>query len=382
VGGASVLALLSGSSAAFAQQKQPTPAQMAASANPADLRSRSGMVKPGSRAELLAYLQAAADAQTVVVLDPATDVSVDKTVEVVQRLSTSQVWGVIGNGAKIRSTIQDGTPVIKYKVVVADPKNGTSSRGLLIQTLDIIGSLKDGPGLMLHAPSGMAAFYRALIRDNTTSLSGGLGALHIKGAVFELLVAGHMSENNKQHGVAIEHEGGAVVSNCMIHALNSSRNGKAGLYTESNSVDVVQGSFVNNGDSGINAPVGIRSVAFVNGENTGQFVVRVGGFANLHNCEASTDGKTIQHDVENGKAVGRPTEALVDYYAFKQYSDDLKMTGECKITPYNGATGYLARIKQASGSSSVWLEPWMDKKLIRRAADSDTLPAIRQAATN
>jgi hypothetical protein len=223
VRGASALVLLSGSSAAFAQQKHTglAPAQM-------------GLVKPTSRAELLAVLQAAADTQTVVVLDPTTDVSVDKTVEIVQRVSTSQAWGVIGNGAKIRSTVQDGTPVIKYKVVVSDPKNGTSSRGLTIQTLDIIGSLKDGPGLMLHAPSGMAAFYRAVIRDNTTSLSGGLGALHIKGAVFELLVAGHMSENNKQHGVAIEHEDGAIVSNCMIHALNSSRNGKAGLYTESN----------------------------------------------------------------------------------------------------------------------------------------------------
>jgi hypothetical protein len=58
------------------------------------------------------------------------------------------------------------------------------------------------------------------------------------------------------------------------------------------------------------------------------------------------------------------------------------MTGECKITPYNGATGYLARIKQASGSSNVWLEPWMDRKSVKRAADSDALPAIRQTMAN
>lgn len=384
VRGASALALISGSSAALAQQKPPglAPPQVGASASPADMRSKSGMVKPTSRAELQAVLQAAADAQTIAVLDPTTDVSIDRTVEVVQGISTSQLWGVIGNGAKIRSTIQDGTPVLKYRVVVRDPKNGTSCRGLMIDTLDIVGSLKDGPGLMLHAPSSMGAIYRATLRDNATSLSGGLGALHIKGAVFELLVAGHASENNKQHGVAIEHEDGAVVSNCMMHALNSSRNGKAGLYTLSNSVDVVQGSFVNNGDSGINAPTGIRSIAFINGENTGQFVIRVGGFANLHNCEASTDGKTIQHDRETGKPVGRPTEALVDYYAFHQYSDDLKMTGSCQITPYGGATGYLARIKQASGSSNVWLEPWMDRKSVKRAAETDTLPAIRQVMTN
>lgn len=366
VGGASALALFSGVSSASAA---PPGGGVAA---------RSGMARPTSRAELQAVLQAAADSQTVAVLDPATDVTVDSTVEIVQRKSTSQMWGVIGNGAKIRSAIRSQTPVLKYTVVVTDRQNGTNSRGLMIQTLDIIGSYRDGPGLMIHAPSGIGPIYRAVIRDNSTSLSGGLGALHIKGAVFELLVDGHMSENCKQHGVAIEHDGGAIVSNCMIHALNSSRNAKAGLYTTSNSVDVVQGSFVNNGECGINAPNGLRSAAFVNGENTGQFVFRVGGFANLHNCEASTDGKTFQRDGQTGMPVGLPTEALIDYSAFNQYSNDLKLTGECTITPYNGGTGYLARVRQVSGSSSVWLQPWMNKTSIRRTSAGDSLPAIRQ----
>src|SRR5437879_6387346 len=62
-------------------------------------RGRSGMARPTSRAELAALLQRAADSQTVAVLDPATDVTVDRTVEVVQRISTSRMWGVIGNGA-------------------------------------------------------------------------------------------------------------------------------------------------------------------------------------------------------------------------------------------------------------------------------------------
>lgn len=373
VGGASAIALFAGSSAVLAQQQQKNPVAADAAARP-----KAGMVKPTSRADLLAILQAAADSQTVAVLDPMTDVTVDKTVEIVKRVSTSQMWGVIGNGAKIRSAIRDRTPVLKYTVLPGERDTPAYSRGLTIQTLEIIGSLHDGPGLMLHAPSSKGTIYRAILRDNTTSTSGGLGALHIKGAVFELLVAGHASENSRQHGVALEHDGQAILSNCMIHALNSSRNTMAGLYTTSNSVDVVQGSFVNNGDSGINAPVGIRSVAFVNGENTGQFVIRVGGFANLHNCEASTDGRTIQHDGLTGKPAGVPTEALVDYSAFNQYSNDLKFTGECKVTAYNGGTGYLARVRQAAGSSSVWLEPWMDKAEIRRTQRSDRLPLIKQ----
>jgi hypothetical protein len=375
VGGASALALLSAAAPALAQQTLP-------SSTPADGerggRPRSGMARPGSRAELATLLQAAADSQTVAVLDPATDVTVDKTVEVVQRVSTSQVWGVIGNGAKIRSTIKDGTPVIKYTTAVSDLQIGTQSRGLTIQGLDITGSIKDGPCLMLHAPHAMGPIYRAILRDNTTTGSGGLGALHIKGAVFELLVAGHVSENNKQHGIAIEHDGNAIISNCMIHALNSSRNGKAGLFTRSSSVDVVQGSFINNGGCGIDAPKGLRSAAFINGENTGQFVIRVGGFADLYCCEASTDGKTIQHDPETKQPVGRPTEALVFYTGFNQFSDDLRLSGACKISGYNGGKGYLALVHQRSGSSSVWLEPWMDKESVRRTNATDTLPVIRQ----
>jgi hypothetical protein len=373
VDGASALALLSVTTPAFAQQPL-----HAGTDGEIGQRSRNGMAKPTSRAELAALLQSAADSQTLAVLDPATDIIVDRTIEVVQRVATSRVWGVQGNGAKFRSAIKDGTPVIKYSIAVSDSKTGTQSRGLMIQGLDIIGSLKDGPGLMLHAPSAVGPIYRAILRDNTTTLSGGLGALHLKGAVFELLVAGHISENNKQNGVAIEHEGGAIVSNCMIHALNSSRNGKAGLFTSADSVDVVQGSFINNGECGINAPVGLRSAAFINGENTGQFVIRVGGHANLYCCEASTDGKTIQHDLETGRVAGRPTEALVFYAGFNKYADDLILGGACKTTGYNGGKGYLALIRQDSGSSNVWLEPWMDKNSIRRTVAGDRLPVVRQ----
>lgn len=153
---------------------------------------------------------------------------------------------------------------------------------------------------------------------------------------------------------------------------------KAGLFTKAGSVDVIQGSFINNGECGINAPAGLRSAAYINGENTGQFVIRVGGFANLYCCEASTDGKTFQHDIETGQVVGRPTEALVSYAGFNQYSEDLILGGGCRMTGYNGGKGYLALVRQASGSSTVWLEPWMDKSSIRRASAGDQLPAIRQ----
>ncbi|HZP99238.1 MAG TPA: hypothetical protein VFB13_06855 [Reyranella sp.] len=340
-----------------------------------------GLARPSSRDELANLLQSAAETQTVVMLDPATNVTVDRTIEVVQRQSSSRSWGVIGNGAKIRSAITNGTPVIRYSVTVTDQSNGTQSRGLTIQGLDIAGTLKDGPGLMLHAPSGMGPIYRAVLRDNTTTMSGGLGALHIKGAVFELLIAGHMSENNKHNGVAVESEHGAIVSNCMFHGLNSSRNGEAGLLTRANSVDVIQGSFINNGACGIDAPAGLRSAAFINGENTGQFVFRIGGYANLYCCEASTDGKTIQHDMETGKPLGRPTEALVFYTGFSQLAEDLILGGGCRITGYNGGKGYLALVRQSSGRSTVWLEPWMDKQSVRHATADATLPMVRQISS-
>ena len=58
---------------------------------------------------------------------------------------------------------------------------------------------------------------------------------------------------------------------------------------------------------------------------------RIGGFANLYCCEASTDGKTIQHDMETGQPLGKPTEALVFYAGFKQYANDLVLAGGLSI---------------------------------------------------
>jgi len=72
----------------------------------ARLRYRYLDLRRPAPAELAALLQSAADSQTLAMLDPATDVAVDRTIEVTQRVATSRAWGVLGNGAKIRSTIK------------------------------------------------------------------------------------------------------------------------------------------------------------------------------------------------------------------------------------------------------------------------------------
>ena len=63
--------------------------------------------------------------------------------------------------------------------------------------------------------------------------------------------------------------------------------------------------------------------------------------------------------------------------ARRRPTDDLILAGACGLAGYNGGKGYLALVKQESGSSTVWLEPWMDKSSVRRSGGGDK-PAIKQ----
>jgi len=65
-----------------------------------------------------------------------------------------------------------------------------------------------------------------------------------------------------------------------------------------------------------------------------------------------------------------------------ELADGLKIDkGVLALRKAYGGKGYLALIRQASGSSTVWLEPWMDKNSIRRTTAEDRLPAVRQVVT-
>src|SRR5262249_60667645 len=98
LGAASLLALVAAPAAA-----QQLPQTSTAAEGEPDARSKLSIARPRSPAELSTLLQ------TVAVLDPATDVTADRTIEVVQRISASRPWGVIANGAKIRPRLHDGT---------------------------------------------------------------------------------------------------------------------------------------------------------------------------------------------------------------------------------------------------------------------------------
>lgn len=90
-----------------------------------------------------------------------------------------------------------------------------------------------------------------------------------------------------------------------------SRNQGYGLRLDGNvdSVDVRHGRFIQNGLGGILAPNGIRSVVHTNFENSGSIAIDVGGSpwgTTIANCEASSDGKTINQEAKakSGAAVG------------------------------------------------------------------------------
>jgi hypothetical protein len=63
---------------------------------------------------------------------------------------------------------------------------------------------------------------------------------------------------------------GGIISNVMIRSPNLSRNQGYGFHAgRANSIDISQGSFINNGKGGLLGEHGIRTVDSVNCENSG-----------------------------------------------------------------------------------------------------------------
>ena len=91
--------------------------------------------------------------------------------------------------------------------------------------------------------------------------------------------------------------GQGVVSNILLIHPNSSRNYGAGIRCVY-SVYILGGSFIVNGDGGVQAADGLRGMIMSNAENSSgpeqaPFVVPNGGYGSVIDlCEVSTDGNT------------------------------------------------------------------------------------------
>ncbi len=262
-----------------------------AQAPPASGGSASGLAKPTTQAQLRALLQAAMNGQSVM-FDPTTSVTVSSTMTI---LVPDNPGNVFGNGLKINSTINNGSDVLQF---VGNAK--FNSRNFIIQGITITGGmgvgLASGNCFVIDAPHAKGSIYRAMIRDIYAD-SCGINGVKITGDFFESTLDNIQSENNKGDGLFIDHgSDGGIISNLMIRSPNLGRNHGHGFHAaRANSIDISQGSFINNGKGGLLGEHGIRTVDSVNCENSGLVCIDIptSDFTTrLTGNNASTDGAT------------------------------------------------------------------------------------------
>jgi hypothetical protein len=257
-------------------------------------RSEVGLVKPTTQAQLQAILQAAMNGQSVM-FDPTTAVTVSSTMTI---LVPDNPGNIFGNGLKITSTINNGSDVLRF---VGNAKQ--NSRNFIIQGINIHGGgyvgLASGNCFVIDAPHAKGSIYRVMLRDIYTDTCG-IHGIKIIGDFFESTLDNIQSENNKGDGLFIDHgSDGGIISNLMIRSPNLSRNQGYGFHSaRAGSIDISQGSFINNGKGGLLGEHGIRTVDSVNCENTGLVCIDIPASdykTRLVGNNASTDGKTAVH---------------------------------------------------------------------------------------
>src|SRR5262249_52282208 len=151
--------------------------------------------------------------------------------------------------------------------------------------------------LRLSAPMGDGGpLYKFTLSD--IFCSTGQYGIVLEGGVYEGALYNCHAENMERDGMMMQHlPNNAIVSNILVVGPNMSRNFGAGIRPVY-SCNIIGGSFILNGDGGVNAEGGCRVIAYSNGENTAGkdqacFVLQSNGYGSLvFGNEASSDGKT------------------------------------------------------------------------------------------
>jgi hypothetical protein len=251
----------------------------------------SGLAKPTTQAQLQAIFQAAMNGQSVI-FDPTTSVTVSSTMTI---LVPDNPGNILGNGLKIRSAINNGSDVLQF---VGNAKS--NSRNFIVQGINIYGGGYGGQAsgncFVINAPHNKGSLYRVMLRDIYTDFCG-IHGVKIIGDFFESTLDNIESENNKGDGLFIDHgSDGGIISNLMIRSPNLSRNQGYGFHAaRANSIDISQGSFINNGKGGLLGEHGIRTVDSVNCENSGLVCIDIPTsdfMTRLTGNNASTNGTT------------------------------------------------------------------------------------------
>lgn len=284
---------------------------------------------PTTQDGLVSYVQSCLDASKSAILSPEVNVKLQNPV--VWTVRNSGLFGVIGNSAKLE---WDGGLSDKDAVTFV---SATNSEGFFVDRLSLYGGGYEGRqcnrGFVFNAPRGKP-FYRAVLRDLYSSYCNA-ACISLIGDFFESAIFNPNVNACYGDGMTIENgQDGGIISNVMMFGVNLSRNLGYGLHlmNGASSVDVSLGSFIGNSKGGILAENGIRSVSFINGENTGQILIDVPFSAyptKLVKCNLSSNGVTA------GKG-GVPSQYL---YRYRGSDPSLCVADDCYVTPYAPSGG-------------------------------------------
>lgn len=288
--------------------------------------------------DFVSTVQARLDKGVVSVLSPDMKLLADKPIAFDIKEGGGNLFGILGNGAQIawNGGFNGGVDLLTFNAKVA-------SECLIVEKLSLYGGGYEGRqcrnGLVFAGPKGIA-IYRATVRDIVADYFGENG-LAFDGDFFESVVDNASCSANYGNGCYVADLPATlngVISNLMFRSPNLSRNRGSGLYLDdnANSVDVAQGSFINNGRGGIYANSGIRHVRDINGENTGLSLITIRASSypsQIRDCNLSSDGAT--KEPTNGK----PSQYVINF--MDPSMRNLDQSGNY-FTFYGGGTNTMA----------------------------------------
>ena len=264
-------------------------------------QSEDGVDYPQNEAQVRDALQTYAREQRVGIWDSRTRVDISSTIEIAQPPSSGYPWGVDGSYGKL---LWKGGKADLLRFVGTQ---GVHGRGLTVKNLVLDGNdiNMNGSGatacLRVSAPLGDNGSIYKFNLENIFTATGDYGVI-LEGGVYEGHLTNVHAENMVKDGIFMRHmnlgaPGQGVVSNILLIHPNSSRNYGAGIRCVY-SVYILGGSFIVNGDGGVQAADGLRGMMMSNGENTAgkegaAFVLGNNGYGSVINlCEGSSDGNT------------------------------------------------------------------------------------------
>lgn len=303
---------------------------------------------PTTGAQLQTLFDAAASTRSVLMLAPSVKITLTSTIVISQPSHDGNPWGMDGNWAQIEWGGAGGQDMFRVEGYAGVPNRGFVLMNFAMFGNGYLGSPAEAC-IRIQCPGGdNEAYYKSTLHN--LYLSYATYGLVLDGAVFELAPFNIHCENHRSHGMTAVSNGGAIMSNCFSIAPNMSRNGGSGIYS-SESHNIIMGSFIHNSRYAIEGFGGMRVVAFCNGENTGESMIKLGddGYGTtILACEHSA-GNVASNNF------GLPSTGLSKYVLDSPSGNPLlpnnNGTGiefwtnqkDCHVSEYNGASGGRVR---------------------------------------